>query len=210
MRRPASRVGRFFFFSHNQFVQKVQEAMADSLRVLIADDETLHNLALTSQLETLGHEVIATATNGREAVELARQTQPDIAFLDIRMPQMSGPEAALQIATDRPIPMIVLSAYSDSRTVEEAIKAVPSGAERLNMDQDALGEPLKDMKVYEPCKPGTAHAKIRVAVWEGKAVGVDVETTPKNQKLAECINQQIRQLTWKDSVPSLNTIEFGF
>jgi two-component system, response regulator PdtaR len=97
--------------------------MADSLRVLIADDETLHNLALTSQLETLGHEVIATATNGREAVELARQTQPDIAFLDIRMPQMSGPEAAYQISEDRPIPMIVLSAYSDSRTVEEAIKA---------------------------------------------------------------------------------------
>jgi two-component system, response regulator PdtaR len=97
--------------------------MADSLRVLIADDETLHNLALTSQLETLGHEVIATANNGREAVDLARQTQPDIAFLDIRMPQMSGPEAALEIAQDRPIPMIVLSAYSDSRTVEEAIKA---------------------------------------------------------------------------------------
>jgi two-component system, response regulator PdtaR len=101
----------------------VQEAMADSLRVLIADDETLHNLALTSQLETLGHEVIATATNGREAVELARQTQPDIAFLDIRMPQMSGPEAAYEIAGNRPIPMIVLSAYSDSRTVEEAIRA---------------------------------------------------------------------------------------
>jgi response regulator NasT len=101
----------------------VQEAMADTLRVLIADDETLHNLALTSQLETLGHEVVATASNGKEAVELARQTQPDVAFLDIRMPQMSGPEAAHQIAQDHPIPIIILSAYSDSRTVEEAIKA---------------------------------------------------------------------------------------
>jgi hypothetical protein len=79
------------------------------------------------------------------------------------------------------------------------------------MDQDALAEPLKDMKVYEPCKPRpNDHAKIRVAVWAGKAVGVDIETTPKNEKLADCINQQIRQLTWKDSVPSLNTIEFGF
>lgn len=48
--------------------------MSDSLRVLIADDEALHNLALTSQLETLGHQVVATASNGREAVELARGT----------------------------------------------------------------------------------------------------------------------------------------
>jgi response regulator NasT len=97
--------------------------MSETLRVLIADDETLHNLALTSQLETLGHEVVATASNGKEAVELARQTQPDIALLDIRMPQMSGPEAAHQIAQDRPIPIIILSAYSDARTVDEAIKA---------------------------------------------------------------------------------------
>jgi two-component system, response regulator PdtaR len=97
--------------------------MADSLRILIADDEALHNLALTSQLETLGHTVVATATNGKEAVELARETRPDLAFLDIRMPGMTGPDAAHQIAADRPIPMIILSAYSDARTVEDAIRA---------------------------------------------------------------------------------------
>ena len=97
--------------------------MSEPLRVLIADDESLHNLALTSQLETLGHTVIATATNGREAVDLARQHKPDLAFLDIRMPSMTGPEAAQEISAERPIPMIILSAYSDARTVDEAIKA---------------------------------------------------------------------------------------
>jgi len=97
--------------------------MADALRVLIADDEALHNLALTSQLETLGHTVVATATNGKEAVQLARDTRPDLAFLDIRMPVMTGPEAAHEISADRPIPIIILSAYSDSRTVEEATRA---------------------------------------------------------------------------------------
>jgi len=97
--------------------------MSDSLRVLIADDEALHNLALTSQLETLGHQVVATASNGREAVDLARETRPDLAFLDIRMPTLGGPEAAREIAADRPIPMIILSAYSDTRTVEEAVAA---------------------------------------------------------------------------------------
>ena len=97
--------------------------MADSLRVLIADDEALHTLALTSQLETLGHQVVATASNGREAVELARDLKPDLAFLDIRMPTMTGPEAAHEIANERAIPMIILSAYSDARTVDEAIRA---------------------------------------------------------------------------------------
>ncbi len=97
--------------------------MADALRVLIAADEALHNLALTSQLETLGHTVVATATNGKEAVQLARETRPDLAFLDIRMPVMTGPEAAHEISAERPIPIIILSAYSESRTVEEATRA---------------------------------------------------------------------------------------
>lgn len=97
--------------------------MSETLRVLIADDEALHNLALTSQLETLGHQVVATATNGREAVDLADETDPDLAFLDIRMPTMTGPEAALEIAQKHPIPMIILSAYSDAKTVEQAIRA---------------------------------------------------------------------------------------
>ena len=97
--------------------------MAHSLRFLIADDEALHNLALTSQLEALGHEVIATASNGREAVELAREKKPDMAILDIRMPVMTGPEAAHEIHRDRPIPILILSAYSDRRTVDEATRS---------------------------------------------------------------------------------------
>jgi hypothetical protein len=106
---------------------------------------------------------------------------------------------------------IVKPEFKENSSVDEAIKAVPAGAERLNMDQDTLAEPLKDVKVYERCKPRpNDRVKIRVAVWEGKAVGVDVDTQPKNPKLAECVNQQIRELTWKDSVPSLNTIEFSF
>ena len=128
MRLPPATGGRFSSCGSNGTTRvsrlRPQTArsltMPDSLRVLIADDEALHNLALTSQLETLGHQVVATAVNGREAVELARQTKPDLAFLDIRMPSMTGPEAAHEIADDRPIPIIILSAYSDSRTVEVA------------------------------------------------------------------------------------------
>lgn len=95
-------------------------------------------------------------------------------------------------------------------SVDEAIRAVPSGWERRNMDQETLGKPLQNVAVYEPCKPGSARVKLRVAVWNGKAVGVDVTTTPKNEKLADCIKSKVRELTWDKKVKSLNTIEYQF
>ncbi|HET9958382.1 MAG TPA: hypothetical protein VFQ61_27995 [Polyangiaceae bacterium] len=99
-------------------------------------------------------------------------------------------------------------AFSETMSVDEAIKAVPAGFERRNIDQETLGKPLQDAGVYEPCKPGSARVKLRVAVWEGRAVGVDVTTTPKNEKLAECIKGRIRELKWDARVKSLNTIEY--
>ncbi len=127
--------------------------MAETLRILIADDETLHNLALTSHIETLGHEVVGAATDGEEAVALARETRPDLAFLDIRMPEMSGPEAAKKIAAERPIPMIILSAYSDQRTVRDAVTAPIFHYLVKPVNPDDLG-------------PAIAVARARFAEWE--------------------------------------------
>lgn len=127
--------------------------MAETLRILIADDETLHNLALTSHIETLGHEVVGAATDGEQAVVLARETRPDLAFLDIRMPEMSGPEAAKKIAAERPIPMIILSAYSDQRTVRDAVTAPIFHYLVKPVNPDDLG-------------PAIAVARARFAEWE--------------------------------------------
>ncbi len=93
------------------------------LRILIADDESIRLLSLRAQLTALGHQVVAEATTGAEAVALARQTQPDLAILDIKMPVMDGIEAAEQITQMRPIPIILLTAYSESQLVERAARA---------------------------------------------------------------------------------------
>lgn len=93
------------------------------LRVLIADDESIRLLSLRAQLTALGHQVVAEATTGAEAVALARQTQPDLAILDIKMPVVDGIEAAEQITQARPIPIILLTAYSESQLVERAARA---------------------------------------------------------------------------------------
>lgn len=98
--------------------------------------------------------------------------------------------------------------FPDGASVDQAMAAVPKGAPRANLDADRLAEPLQQESVYEPCKVGSQHFKVRVAVWAGKAVGVDVTTT--NKKLAECVDKQVRGLTWPDKLHSLNTVEFSF
>jgi hypothetical protein len=101
--------------------------------------------------------------------------------------------------------------FKENGTVDEAIAAVPPGSERLNLDQETLAKPLQDMTLYEPCKPApNARIKFRVAVWDGKVVGLDLTATPKNPKLEECLKGRLREVTWKDKVPALNTVEYSF
>ncbi len=95
----------------------------DSLRVLIADDESLRVMSLKGQLESIGHKVVAEAANGKEAVNLAHELKPDLAILDIKMPEMDGIEAAQTITQERPIPIILLTAFSEKELAERAANA---------------------------------------------------------------------------------------
>ena len=94
-----------------------------SLRVLIADDESIRLLSLAAQLAALGHQVVAEAAQGDEAVRLAAEHRPDLAILDIKMPVMDGIEAAERITQARPIPIILVTAYSEAQLVERAARA---------------------------------------------------------------------------------------
>jgi response regulator NasT len=96
---------------------------AEPLRVLIADDESIRLLSLRSQLNALGHKVVAEASNGQEAVVLAKTVRPDLVIMDIKMPVMDGIEAAERITQDGPIPIILLTAYSEAQLVERAAQA---------------------------------------------------------------------------------------
>jgi CheY-like chemotaxis protein len=93
------------------------------LRILIAEDETIIRLDLRGMLEKHGLVVIAEARNGLEAVELAREHRPDVALLDLRMPELDGIEAARRIYAEQPLPIVMLTAFSDRRNVENAIEA---------------------------------------------------------------------------------------
>jgi response regulator NasT len=90
---------------------------------LIAEDETIIRLDLRALLERTELEVCAEARDGVEAVELAREHLPDIAIMDVRMPRLDGIEAAKQILDERPIPIVMLTAYGQQDIVARAAEA---------------------------------------------------------------------------------------
>src|SRR4051795_11090916 len=93
------------------------------MRILVAEDETIIRLDLRSLLERAGLEVCAEARDGEEAVELARSEQPDVAILDVKMPKLDGIEAARRILDERPIPIVMLTAYGQDELVQRAAEA---------------------------------------------------------------------------------------
>jgi response regulator NasT len=93
------------------------------VKILIAEDETIIRLDLRELLEHVGFEVCAEAKDGEEAIELARSEQPDLAVLDVKMPKLDGIEAARRILEERPIPIVMLTAYGQEELVSRAVEA---------------------------------------------------------------------------------------
>src|SRR6188472_4159953 len=93
------------------------------VRILVAEDETIIRLDLRDLLERAGHEVVAEARDGEEAVALARSERPELAILDVKMPRLDGIDAARRILDERPIPIVMLTAYGQDELVARAVEA---------------------------------------------------------------------------------------
>lgn len=95
----------------------------ERLRILVAEDDPLVAVTLTDQLTELGHDVIAVASDGEEAVTMTQREQPDIAILDIKMPNRDGISAAEEIIREHDLPILMLTAYNDRPLVMRAAEA---------------------------------------------------------------------------------------
>jgi len=93
------------------------------VRILIAEDETIIRLDVRTLLEKAGHEVVAEARDGEEAVALAAEHDPDVIVMDVRMPHLDGIEAARQITDRKPVPIVMLTAYAEQDLVTRASEA---------------------------------------------------------------------------------------
>ena len=157
-----------------------------TIRILLADDHTVVRKGLRMLLESqAGFEVVADACDGREAIALAEQHQPDVVVMDVAMPLLNGIEAARQIFAKHPHTAIVfLSMHFDEGYV---LKALKSGARAYL---------LKDSAEYDLI------AAIK-AVSEGKAF-----FSPAISKmLVEDYMRQMREKDVEDSYELLTTRE---
>ena len=93
------------------------------MRILVAEDETIIRLDLVELLRRAGLEVVCEARDGEEAVALAREHEPDLAIMDVKMPKLDGIEAARRILDERPIPIVMLTAYGQEELVARAVEA---------------------------------------------------------------------------------------
>ena len=94
--------------------------MSQPLRIAVADDEPDMRDYFQKSLTRLGHQVVAVAADGRELVEKCRAAAPDLVITDIKMPDLDGIDAAAQLYRERPVPVILVSAYHDPSLIERA------------------------------------------------------------------------------------------
>ena len=99
------------------------------IRVLLADDQALVRSGFRMILEERDDiEVVAEAENGREAVEAARRTSPDVVLMDVRMPELDGIEATARILSERPeTRVVILTTFDLDEYVARALRAGASG-----------------------------------------------------------------------------------
>ena len=156
------------------------------IRVVIADDQRVVRDGLTMLVGLIDDfEVVGAASDGAEAVDLARDTRPDVVLMDLRMPEMDGTEATHQIRSSLPeTQVLVLTTYADDESlfpalqagasgyltkdasaeeIESAIRAVASGRTHLDpaIQQRLIAAVVDATRTSTSCPTTSPHAKSR-------------------------------------------------
>jgi DNA-binding NarL/FixJ family response regulator len=160
----------------------------DSVRLLVADDHEVIRNGVRSLLEAQpGWQVMAEASNGREAVEKANRLKPDVAVLDIGMPSLNGLEAARQILRNDPhIKIVILTMHESENLIREVLKV---GARGYVSKADAIRDLVTAVKAV---RRGLTFftAKVGEVVLEGylgKTGATDSRLTPRQREIIQLL-----------------------
>ncbi len=153
-------------------------------RVLLADDHQIVRQGLRGLLEAAGHEVIGEASDGREALRLARMLKPDIAVLDLSMPLLNGLDAARELRRLAPdIRTILLTMYTDKGYVLQALRAGAKGYVLKTQAAEDLISAIREILRGETYLSAGVAASVVDAVLENANAAEDPLTARERQIL---------------------------
>ncbi len=132
------------------------------IRVVLADDQALIREGFKAILERSDDiEVVGEAADGREAVELARRTRPDVIVMDVRMPRLDGIAPPASVIADSSLPnthVLVVTTYELDETVFEALRAGASGFLLKDLEPDDLRRAVRDRRIRRVAARSERHA----------------------------------------------------
>jgi DNA-binding NarL/FixJ family response regulator len=170
-------------------------------RILVADDHGIVRAGIKLLLERqTGMHVVAEASDGAEAVELALRTRPDLCILDVGMPRLTGLQAAREIRAQMPeARVLMLSMHDDEHYLFEALKAGASGyVLKREADQDLVGA-VRAVQGGEAFLTNAAERSIIRQWMADGAAGPAVPLTPREEEVVKLIaeaytNAQIAEI----------------
>lgn len=183
------------------------------MRLIIADDHALFRQSLAGLLAARGHEVIAEAANGREAVAQVGRLRPDVVLMDLSMPEVDGLTATRLISADFPgVKVVILTASDDDQNLFEAIRSGAQGYLLKNLDADAFFAQLDGVARGEPAiTPALARRLMRELSSPRKESAHDPDAlTARELEVLQCLVSGVtsnRNLAERLGV-SENTIKF--
>ncbi|HEY5611936.1 MAG TPA: response regulator transcription factor [Thermoanaerobaculia bacterium] len=182
------------------------------MRILIADDHTLFRDGLRSLLVARGHEVVGEAKTGREAVELAHQTKPDLVLMDLSMPELDGIAATRILTAELPLTsVVVLTASQDDASLFESIKAGAHGYLLKNLEAEDFFSLLESAREGEPAlSPSLARKLLQEFAKPVEKASEDEALTAREREVLELMVEGVtsnRRLAKRLGV-SENTVKF--
>jgi DNA-binding NarL/FixJ family response regulator len=158
------------------------------MRILIADDHTLVRAGLTSLIARLPEmEVVAEAADGRQALRLVRDLQPDIVLMDIAMPGLNGLESAERIHGIHPkIKIVILSMHASEEYVAQALKAGASGYLLKDAATAELEMALKSVSMGQFYLSPAISRQVVDNFLRGGPTGLDL-LTPRQREILQLI-----------------------
>ncbi|GIK37483.1 MAG: DNA-binding response regulator [Chloroflexota bacterium] len=157
---------------------------SEAIRVVLADDHTVVRKGIREFLEEEGDiQVVAEATTGLEAVALTLEHQPEVAVLDIQMPEMTGIEAARQIKAKIPdVQVLVLTAYDDDPYIFAMLQAGASGYVLKTAPSEELIRAVRTVAAGGSALDPTVTAKVMAQLSSGKPLGAQATIEKLTQR----------------------------